>query len=184
MSTGDVENGKSRVDLSGLPRDFPTVDSTQQVDIGYKHAIFAFFSLYSGYRFFAGRRDSRFKTAITKSLFNDTLNRWIVFNNQDHKLVFQHSNTPYYPAPTRLRGSRGLVPAEMQESEPDYWGGLSSLENRYLQVSAAYRSFSACVAARMSRNSISAVRAIGAITSKASGGASAGCNEPLAAEDT
>ena len=45
MSTGDVENGKRGVDLSGLPRDFPTVDFTQQADIGHKRAKFAFVSL-------------------------------------------------------------------------------------------------------------------------------------------
>ena len=85
MCSGDVENGKFRVDLSGLLRDFAALDPAQQLDIGYKRALFAFTSLEQGDCFFAGWRDSRFKTAIRKSVFNDDLNRWVVFNNQDNR---------------------------------------------------------------------------------------------------
>ncbi|MEA2911315.1 MAG: hypothetical protein QOJ15_3396 [Bradyrhizobium sp.] len=83
MNTRDVEDGKGRINLPGLLRDFPAVYSAQQLDIGYKRAVFASTSLEQGDRFFAGRRDSRFKTAIRKSVFNDDLNRRVVFDNQD-----------------------------------------------------------------------------------------------------
>jgi len=112
MCSGDVEDGKFRVDLSGSLRDFPAIDPAPQIDVGNKRAILVLVSFEKGYRFFAGRRDSRFKTAISKSVFNDDLNRWVVFNNQDNRLIFQYSNSPYYPAPNTLRGSRGFVPEE------------------------------------------------------------------------
>src|ERR1700687_3096056 len=89
MCSGDVEDGEGRVDHSGLPRDLPSIKLASQIDVGHERAVFALVSFEQSDRFFAGRRDSRFKTALSKSIFNDDLNRRGVFNKQDHKGLFQ-----------------------------------------------------------------------------------------------
>src|SRR3981081_467341 len=45
MGSCDVEDWKIRINLSGLLRDFPTIYPAQQLDVGYKRAVFAFVSL-------------------------------------------------------------------------------------------------------------------------------------------
>src|ERR1700737_100772 len=112
MGSGDVEDGKSRGDLSGLPRDFPSIKPAQQTDVGHERAVFALVSSEQGHRFFAGSRDSRFKTAISKSVFNNDLNRWVVFNNQDNKQFFQRPNSPTIRWRKTSRRSRDFVPAK------------------------------------------------------------------------
>lgn len=60
-------------------------DPARQIDIGHKRAIFALAPFEQGDRFFAGRRDSGLKPSVCQSVFNDDLNWWVVFDNQDNR---------------------------------------------------------------------------------------------------
>jgi hypothetical protein len=115
MCGGDVEDGKGRVDLSGLPRDLPSIKPAPQTDVGHKRAVFVLVAFEKGDCFFAGRRDRRFKPAIRKSVFNDELNRRVVFDNQNYKLVFQRLYSPC-GQPKTSRRNRVFVPGRMYKS--------------------------------------------------------------------
>ena len=43
--SGDVEDGKGRVDLSGPLRDLPSIQPAQQSDVGHERVLFALVSL-------------------------------------------------------------------------------------------------------------------------------------------
>src|SRR5712664_4465008 len=68
-----------------------------------------------GYRFLTRSGDSRFKAALGKGLVNDCLNRLVVFNNENYKLVFQRS-TPGCPAKKHQAEDGSFVPREMSKS--------------------------------------------------------------------
>ena len=85
VGAGHINDGKSRVDLSGLLCDFPAAHVAAQIDVGHKRAVFPLVSLEQGHRLFARSGNGRFKTAIAKRFFNDALNRVVVFNDEDNR---------------------------------------------------------------------------------------------------
>jgi hypothetical protein len=80
---GHVNDGKIRVDLSGKPGDFPTAHTAAQIDVGHQRAVFGRAALEQRHRLFARSGNSRFKAAIAKRVFNDALNRLVVFNDEN-----------------------------------------------------------------------------------------------------
>jgi len=83
VGAGHVNDGKIRVDLPGFLRDFPTAHIAAQIDIGHQRAVFGRVALEQRHRLFARRGNGRFKAAITKRVFNDALNRLVVFNDEN-----------------------------------------------------------------------------------------------------
>jgi hypothetical protein len=59
-----INDGKFRVDFSGLPGDFPTIYFAAQPDVAYERPVLACYSLEKGDRLFAGWGNSRFKSAL------------------------------------------------------------------------------------------------------------------------
>jgi hypothetical protein len=83
MCSGDVDDWKIRVDLSGLPGDFPSIHLAPELDIRHQRAVRVRHSFEQGDGLFTRRRNSRFKAAISESVFNDDLNWHVVFNNKN-----------------------------------------------------------------------------------------------------
>jgi hypothetical protein len=73
---GHVDGGKFRVDLSGALGDLPAVHPVSpEISVGHQRAEFAPASGQQGDSLFTRRGDSRFETALRKSVFDDALNR-------------------------------------------------------------------------------------------------------------
>ncbi len=89
MPGGDVDNRESRVDLSGLLGDLPSIKHAQQIDVGHERAVRGDAALEQGYGLFARSGDSRFKTAFCERIFNDALNGIVIFNHENNGLIFQ-----------------------------------------------------------------------------------------------
>ena len=64
-----------------------------------------------GYRFLTRSGDSRFKAALGKGLVNDCLNRLVVFNNENYKLVIQRP-TPRLPSQKHQSRRQVFVPVK------------------------------------------------------------------------
>jgi hypothetical protein len=52
---------------------------------------------------------SRFKTAIYERVFNDNLDREVVFDDQDNRRISQRTHPSWSAAPVILLGNRGFV---------------------------------------------------------------------------
>jgi hypothetical protein len=72
-SAGHVNNRKRRVDLSGLPSDFPAIHRSLQIDVGHECPIVVSVSPDQGHRFFARSGNGWFETAIAQSVFDQAL---------------------------------------------------------------------------------------------------------------
>ena len=87
-----VNDGKVRVDFSSMPCDVPTVEfSRPQIDVRDKRPVFAFGGIKQLNGIFAGRSQHSLESTIAQALFDDALNKLVVFNDQDQdkELVFQ-----------------------------------------------------------------------------------------------
>src|ERR1700680_3630543 len=109
MRGGDVDDRKSRVDLSGLLGELPSVKPAQQIDVGHQRAVRGDAALEQGHGLFARSGNSRFKTAFSECIFNDALNGIVIFNHENNRLISQR-RTPPAAQPKTSRGSRYFVP--------------------------------------------------------------------------
>src|ERR1700730_4890321 len=143
MCCGDVENGKGRVDLSGQLRDLPSIKPAQQCNVDHEPVVFALVSLEQGHCFLAGRGDSRFKTAICKRVFNDNLNRGVVFDNQDNGRLFQRMLPPiiqrqlcYAGIGESFRGENTKMSlGDFAQHRPEYGSKLNTGAHHYFRDS-------------------------------------------------
>ena len=109
MPGGDVDNRESRVDLSGLLGDLPSIKHAQQIDVGHERAVRGDAALEQGYGLFARSGDSRFKTAFCERIFNDALNGIVIFNHENNGLIFQR-HLPRLPSQTHHAEAGILFP--------------------------------------------------------------------------
>ena len=94
---GDVNDGKGRIDLSGLLRNLPAVHPALQIQIGHQRSIFAQAAFEKCDRLFAGCCDGGFEPAFGKRIFE---NVGIVFNDQNHPAALA-LKYPFEPRPAR-----------------------------------------------------------------------------------
>jgi hypothetical protein len=96
MGSGDVDDGKFRVDLSGLPGDLPAIHFAPEIDVRHQRAIRAGPAPEQRDRFLARRRDRRLKTAVRQCVFDNDLNRHVVFDYKHYKLIISQRITLGY----------------------------------------------------------------------------------------
>jgi hypothetical protein len=77
-----VNHGKMRIDLSGGPRDFPAVEAAQQIDVGDESSV-GLTTLQKRDGFLAGLDGRDLKASLRESLFDDQLDRILVFDQQN-----------------------------------------------------------------------------------------------------
>src|SRR6267154_5894321 len=116
MRGGYVDDGESRVDLSGLLRDLPSIKLAQQIDVGHERAVRGDAPLQQGHSLFTRSGNSRLKTAFRERIFNDALNGIVIFNHENNGLIFQRQ-LPRLPSQTHHAESRYFVPGETCKSE-------------------------------------------------------------------
>ena len=98
-----VNNGKVRIDFSGVSGDIPAVDlSRTQIDVRDKRSVSAFSVIKQLDGGFAGRSYYRLEPTLTQGLFDNALNIRVVFDDQDKNLIF-HSGARCC-APEERRG--------------------------------------------------------------------------------
>src|SRR4051794_30460581 len=77
-----INHGKMRVDLTGGPRDFPAVEAAQQIDIGDESSV-GLTTLQERDGFLARLHGRDLKASLRESLFDDQLDRILVFDQQN-----------------------------------------------------------------------------------------------------
>jgi hypothetical protein len=84
-----VNDGKVRVDFSGVSCDVPPVElSRAQIDVSDECSIFAVGLVKQLDGILAGRSYDNLKSTLAQGFFDDALNKLIVFNDKDKQLVF------------------------------------------------------------------------------------------------
>jgi hypothetical protein len=81
------------VDLPGALRDFPTVHSARQIDVGNDCAVFSLVVRQKGDRFLSRRSYGGLEAAVGQSLIYQSLERLVVFRDQDNR-KFRHAFPP------------------------------------------------------------------------------------------
>src|SRR5882724_3300600 len=109
MRGGYVDDGESRVDLSGLLRDLPSIKLAQQIDVGHERAVRGDAPLQQGHSLFTRSGNSRLKTAFRERIFNDALNGIVIFNHENNGLIFQRQ-LPRLPSQTHHAEAGILFP--------------------------------------------------------------------------
>jgi hypothetical protein len=104
MSAGHIDDGYRWINLSGSSGDFPAVQFSCEIDVGYDRAIWRFLFLEKRNCFLTGCCDSRFKATFCKSLFDDRLNKLVVLNDQDPITL----TTVHFPLAASLQSLAGL----------------------------------------------------------------------------
>ena len=103
-----VNDGKVRVDLSGVSCDVPPIEiSRREIDVRDKRSVFAFGGIKPLDGILAGRSDDSREPAFPQAVFDHVLNKLVVFHDQDKQLVF-HSATPGYAVQQRQGYTREL----------------------------------------------------------------------------
>jgi hypothetical protein len=85
VGSGHINNGHRRIGFSGGAGDFPTVKPSDQIDVGHDCPILGIVTEKRNC-FLARSRDSRFKTAVGQGLFDHSLNKLVVLDDQNHYL--------------------------------------------------------------------------------------------------
>jgi hypothetical protein len=86
ISAAHVNDGKGRVDFSGMSGDVPAVDLVApKIDVGDKRSIFSFGCVEQLQSIFAGRSYYHLKSTVGKAFFDDALNKLVVLNDQDNR---------------------------------------------------------------------------------------------------
>ena len=81
-----VDDGKVRVDFSGVSGDIPAVDvALPKIDVGDKRSIFSLGCVKQLHGVFAGRSYCYLESPLCKTLFYDALNKMVVLNNQNNQ---------------------------------------------------------------------------------------------------
>ena len=94
VRSAHVNDGKFRIDFSGLLGDFPSIHLASQADVRHQRTVVGGPALQQGHRLFTGCRNSRFKTAVTKGVFNEALYLVIVFDHKDDRQVYVQRHSP------------------------------------------------------------------------------------------
>ena len=88
-----VNDGKARVDFSGMLGDVPPVEfSRTEIDVGDKRPVFALGGIKQLDGIFAGRSYDSLESTLAQAVFDNALNKPVVFNDQDKRLVFHSGN--------------------------------------------------------------------------------------------
>jgi hypothetical protein len=113
-----VNDRKVRVDFSGMLGDIPPVEfSPTEIDVRDERPVFAFGGVKQLDGIFAGRRDDGLESALAQAVFDDVLNKPVVFHDQDKQLVFHWgtSGAPQYER-AGTRGGETIVPEKVYKS--------------------------------------------------------------------
>ena len=81
-----VDDGKVRVDFSGVSGDIPAVYiALPKIDVADKRSIFSFGPVKQLHCVFAGRSEYYPEPPVSEALFDDALNKRVVLNDQDNR---------------------------------------------------------------------------------------------------